>query len=101
MEQWIAWLAALVSFSAFLVLWFREVRRMLRSLKSIVDSALEQAAACRSSAAADERAAGLAQRLIIDDRCEQARGGAAADGAELFVVAEQSHNSLSLLFLCR
>ena len=34
MEQWIAWLAALVSFSAFLVLWFREVRRMLRSLKS-------------------------------------------------------------------
>ena len=26
---------------------------------------------------------------------------AAADGAELFVVAEQSHNSLSLLFLCR
>ena len=45
MEQWIAWLAALVSFSAFLVLWFREVRRMLRSLKSIVDSALEQAAA--------------------------------------------------------
>lgn len=43
MEQWIAWLAALVSFSAFLVLWFREVRRMLRSLKSIVDSALEQA----------------------------------------------------------
>ena len=51
MEQWIAWLAALVSFSAFLVLWFREVRRMLRSLKSIVDSALEQAAACRRSAA--------------------------------------------------
>ena len=41
MEQWIAWLAALVSFSAFLVLWFREVRRVLRSLKSIVDSALE------------------------------------------------------------
>ena len=62
MEQWIAWLAALVSFSAFLVLWFREVRRMLRSLKSIVDSALEQAAACRRSAAADERAAGVLAR---------------------------------------
>ena len=58
MEQWIAWLAALVSFSAFLVLWFREVR----SLKSIVDSALEQAAACRRSAAADERAAGVLAR---------------------------------------
>ena len=62
MEQWIAWLAAIVSFSAFLVLWFREVRRMLRSLKSIVDSALEQAAACRRSAAADERAAGVLAR---------------------------------------
>ena len=32
MEQWIAWLAALVSFSAFLVLWFREVRRVLSRL---------------------------------------------------------------------
>lgn len=62
MEQWIAWLAALVSFSAFLALWFREVRRVLRSLKSIVDSALEQACACRRSAAADACAAGVLAR---------------------------------------
>lgn len=62
MEQWVAWLAALVSFSAFLALWFREVRRVLRTLKSIVDSALEQASACRKSTASDERAVGVLAR---------------------------------------
>ena len=67
----------------------------------IIPESLDRHIRKRAVRQVDLRGAGLAQRLIVDDRCEQARGGAAVDGAELFVVAEQSHNSLSLLFLCR
>lgn len=63
MPDWIAWLAALVSFSAFLVLWFREVWRMLRRLQSTVDSARAQLNVCRKNAsAADAQAQGVLVR---------------------------------------
>ena len=47
MPSWVAWLIAAVSTTAFLVLWFWEVRRVLRSRRSVVESAAAQLAACR------------------------------------------------------
>ena len=52
MPSWVAWLIAAVSTTAFLVLWFWEVRRVLRSRRSVVESAAAQLAACRRQAAA-------------------------------------------------
>lgn len=51
MPSWVAWLIAAVSTTAFLVLWFWEVRRVLRSRRSVVESAAAQLVACRRQAA--------------------------------------------------
>lgn len=51
MPSWVAWLIAAVSTTAFLVLWFWEVRRVLRSRRSVVESAAAQLSACRRQAA--------------------------------------------------
>jgi len=44
-------LVAIVSITACLHLWFRDVRRIMRERKSTVESAAEQLAACRRKAA--------------------------------------------------
>ena len=51
MSSWLAWLIAILSTAAFLVLWFREVRRLMLERKSTVESAAGQLAACREKAA--------------------------------------------------
>lgn len=65
MPSWVAWLIAAVSTTAFLVLWFWEVRRVLRSRRSVVESAARAALrlppsgrrrALRSRACSDPRA---------------------------------------------
>lgn len=50
MSPWIAWLIAIVSTTAFVTLWFWEVRRILNGKKSTVDSAAGQLAAFRRKA---------------------------------------------------
>ena len=50
MFSWVAWLIAIVCAAAFVVLWFREVRHVLRSRKSTVDSAARQLVVCREKA---------------------------------------------------
>ena len=52
MSSWVAWLIAAVSTTAFLVLWFWEVRRVLRSRRSVVESAAAQLSVCRRQAVA-------------------------------------------------
>ena len=47
----LAWLIAIVSTIAFLFLWFRDVRRVLGSQKSTVESAAGQLSACRKRVA--------------------------------------------------
>ncbi len=51
MPSWIPWGIAAVSTAAFLALWFWEVRRVLRSRRSTVESAAAQLAVCRRQAA--------------------------------------------------
>lgn len=51
MPSWIAWMIAVVSTTAFVVLWFWEARRILQSQKSTVESAAAQLAVCRKKAA--------------------------------------------------
>ena len=63
MPSWVAWLIAAVSTTAFLVLWFWEVRRVLRSRRSVVESAAAQLAACRRQAAGVRYDLELAQIL--------------------------------------
>ena len=63
MPSWVAWLIAAVSTTAFLVLWFWEVRRVLRSRRSVVESAAAQLAACRRQAAGVRYDPELAQIL--------------------------------------
>ena len=50
MSSWIAWTIAIVCAAAFVVLWFREVRHVLRTQKSTVESAAGQLAVCREKA---------------------------------------------------
>ncbi len=50
MTSWIAWMIAGISTTAFLVLWFWEVRRILGSRRSTVESAAAQLAVCRKKA---------------------------------------------------
>lgn len=50
MSPWIPWLVAAASTAACVTLWFRETRRSLRRLKSTLDSAASQVAACRKRA---------------------------------------------------
>ena len=47
--SWLAWLIAGVSSIAFLVLWFHQVRQLLQTQKSTLDSAAGQLAAFRQS----------------------------------------------------
>ena len=63
MSSWVAWLIAAVSTTAFLVLWFWEVRRVLRSRRSVVESAAAQLSACRRQAAGVRYDPELAQIL--------------------------------------
>ena len=63
MPSWVAWLIAAVSTTAFLVLWFWEVRRVLRSRRSVVESAAAQLSACRRQAAGVRYDPELAQIL--------------------------------------
>ena len=63
MSSWVAWLVAAVSTTAFLVLWFWEVRRVLRSRRSVVESAAAQLSACRRQAAGVRYDPELAQIL--------------------------------------
>ena len=63
MSSWVAWLIAAVSTTAFLVLWCWEVRRVLRSRRSVVESAAAQLAACRRQAAGVRYDPELAQIL--------------------------------------
>ena len=56
MSSWVAWLIAAVSTTAFLVLWFWEVR-------SVVESAAAQLSACRRQAAGVRYDPELAQIL--------------------------------------
>ena len=51
MVVWIAWGIAVASTAACVTLWFREVRRVLGSLRSTVESAAAHLAACRNRAA--------------------------------------------------
>jgi len=53
MTACIPWLIAGFSLGAFLLFWFRDVRRILREKKSMVESAASQLAAHRKKAAAD------------------------------------------------
>ena len=69
---WIAWGIAVVSTAACVALWFREVRRVLSSLRSTVESAAAHLAACRNRAAQlnDAEAAGVLERS--ESICHQA-----------------------------
>ena len=51
MEQWIAWLIAAASLAVCLLLWFRDVRRIMQEKKSTVESAAGQLTSCRKKAA--------------------------------------------------
>lgn len=49
--SWLAWTIAVLSSSACLALWFRDVYQLLRNQKSTVESAAGQMASCREKAA--------------------------------------------------
>lgn len=51
MSTWLAWAIAAVSTAACLLLWFREVRRLMLNRESTVESAAGQLAVCRRQAA--------------------------------------------------
>ena len=70
MPSWVAWLIAAVSTTAFLVLWFWEVRRVLRSRRSVVESAAAQLALLLHMSRADRHDAVAVQLLagLIDDK---------------------------------
>ena len=51
MTAQLGWLLALASLALCLFLWFRDVRRIMREQKSIVDSAAGQLNVCRKRAA--------------------------------------------------
>lgn len=51
MEHYLAWLLAVASTIVCLILWFRDVRRIMRGQKSTVESAAGQLACCREKAA--------------------------------------------------
>jgi len=65
--KWIIWLVAIASTSALVVLWFWEVRRLLRQHRSMVESARSQMDSCRRRAAGSSGDADTAQVLR---RCE-------------------------------
>ena len=69
---WIAWGIAVASTAACVTLWFREVRRVLGSLRSTVESAAAHLAACRNRAAQlnDAEAADVLERS--ESICHQA-----------------------------
>lgn len=69
------WIAALISTSVLVILWFWEVRRRLREQHSMVESARSQMDSCRRRAAGSSGDADAAQVLR---RCEDIYRQAAA-----------------------
>lgn len=67
MAAWIPWLIAIVSMGAFLLFWFRDVRRIMRERKSTVESAGGQLVACREKAL---RARGDPEAAAVLERSE-------------------------------
>lgn len=76
MPHTIAWIVAACCAAAFLVLSFWEVRRVLRSRKSIVESAAAQLSACRRRAAQHP---GDADSAAVLARCESIYSQAVAN----------------------
>lgn len=65
MSNWFAWCMAAVSTIAALFLWFRDVRRLMTSLSSTLESADDQLSACRDrmiKARGDPEAAAIMER---------------------------------------
>ncbi len=65
--MYMGWIAALISTSVLVILWFWEVRRCLREQHSMVESARSQMDSCRRRAAGSSGDADSAQVLR---RCE-------------------------------
>ncbi len=63
MPGWLGWLVAGVSTVGFVCLWFWEVRRVLRSYRSMVQSAAGQLMACRKRLAQSQQDAALKEVL--------------------------------------
>ena len=63
MPEWLGWFVAAVSTMGFISLWFWEVRRSLRSYRSIVDSAAGQLTAYRKKLAQAQQDAALQEIL--------------------------------------
>jgi len=62
---WLAWSIAAASTGAFLLLWFRDVRRVMRERKNMLESAACQLKTCRARAAqarGDPEAAAVLER---------------------------------------
>ena len=68
MLHWFAWSVAAFSTAAALLLWFRDVRKLMDSLMSTLESAAGQAAACRERAI---RARGDPEASAIADRSDK------------------------------
>ena len=65
MTAWLPWLIALASLTVLLCFWFRDVRRILRERRSMVESAESQLCACRKRA---EASAMTAESAAVLDR---------------------------------
>ena len=63
MPSWFPWLIALSSTTLCLFLWFRDVRRIMTSRKSTVESAAGQLSVCRKKAAEARQDSGVAEVL--------------------------------------
>ena len=63
MPEWLGWLVAGISTVGFISLWFWEVRRVLRSFQSTVESAAGQLAAYRKRLAQAQQDAALQEVL--------------------------------------
>ena len=75
--MYMGWIAALISTSVLVILWFWEVRRRLREQHSMVESARSQMDSCRRRAAGSSGDADAAQVLR---RCEDIYRQAAEQG---------------------
>jgi len=67
MLPWLAWFIAVVSTSVCLLLWFRDVRRVMRNRKSMVESAAGQRSVCRQKA---DQARGDPDAAAVFERSE-------------------------------
>lgn len=71
MFEWVAWPVAAVSTILCLALWFREVRRIMRDRKSMVESAESQLATCREKAGGEQQDPGMAAVLERSEKIYQ------------------------------